>query len=220
MGLGERIETVTNDNENKFQSSIQSKEGVINTLQEKNNTLASEKEALQLLLDEAEQENDENKEKLVNFESELNQRVNQFNEVNQANKALINQYKDKIDTMSGIVEEYKQYKIANDKLQNALSKVETENKDLLYTHDKLVADMEILEADRTKSEENTKQEITNLKKEMEFQREKAILQLDKEYQQKINEIREGYNQEIRNMQKNYNDRLQQLFNQENTNKSQ
>lgn len=119
LNLGYRIENISKVNEEETKELLSKKESIIVQLQEKNEILKSEKEKIEVTHEE-----------VVNERSDLYQRVNELTDSNLNYKALIEEYKNKIDALSGIVEEYKGFKGENEQLKLQVQKLSNKNNEL------------------------------------------------------------------------------------------
>jgi chromosome segregation ATPase len=199
VGIGDRINTLTIDKDRQYQDQLSGKLSLIDTLQEKI-------KALQLNMQETDEQNeglvksnDELSKEMVNLKTELNRVVNQYNQVNQSNQALIEQYKEKIDTLTGLVNEYKQAKEENSNLTKALQdaelrigKIESETKErtgeVLRLQDKM-----------TDVEETHKMQLQQVKEHADFEKDKALLEVEKKYQVIMQEMQEKYNTKVQEL---------------------
>lgn len=119
LSLGYRIENISKVNEKEMQEILSKKESIIGQLQDKIETLKDDKEKIENVHQE-----------VVNERSELCQRVNELTDSNLNYKALIEEYKNKINALSGIVEEYKGFKGENEQLKLQVQELINKNNEL------------------------------------------------------------------------------------------
>jgi DNA repair exonuclease SbcCD ATPase subunit len=210
LNLGYRIESINKTQEEEKTKILKDKDSIIQDLQAKVEDLQVKNNSL----------NNDNSEK-VNLINELYQRVNQLTNGNDSIKALNDEYKSKIDTMAGIVEQYKGYKDTNEELNKLLADSQTRNieldnsikeKDIVI--EKLNSEIVVVKKanEKTVQELNTKHNefIQSVKDKAELQREKAILELKSQQQQEKEELQSKYNKEIEEYQNKYRELLKEM----------
>jgi chromosome segregation ATPase len=119
LNLGYRIDNLMKSKEAELQEQLQRKNAIIVTLQNKIDELDSKSEMLTEAFNTS-----------VNDKCELETRVNELTESNNSIKALNEEYKAKFDTMAGIVEEYKHYKVEVEEYKKLLADSQTRNIEL------------------------------------------------------------------------------------------
>lgn len=210
LNLGYRIESINKSQEEAKTKILKDKDSIIQDLQTK----------IQDLKDQNDNLNNDNSEK-VNLINSLYERVNQLTNSNDSIKALNDEYKSKIDTMAGIVEQYKGYKDTNEELNKLLADSQTRNiefnnnvkeKDIVI--EKLNSELAAVKKanEKTVQELNTKHNefIQSVKDKAELQREKAILELKSQQQHEKEELQDRYNKQIEEYQNKYRDLLKEL----------
>lgn len=152
----------------------------------------------------------------------LNEQVEGLRSVNDNNQALIQEYKEKIDTLSSLVNEYKGFATENVELKKAYAaekdqiKVEFEQKESRYVssieelqqtvHDQQ-DQMERLneklnnttQANKKETESlkvNFKNQLTQLTNAKDIEKERAILEVERKYQEKIQQVHDQYNEKL------------------------
>lgn len=199
LNIGERIDSISRAEKQEYQEALNQKEGVIIALQEKTSLLKTEKETLGNEFENAKIKINELEKKLVNLESELNKRVNQLTEVNLSNKELLEEYRGKTDTLSGLLNEYKAAKEdhdvlleANRKAQRSIEKLENDlqakNIEIQNLKDQLANTSKALE-----------EKLRQLKERAEFEKEKAILELEKKHQLELQRQYEEYTKKTKEL---------------------
>ncbi len=199
VGIGDRINTLMSDKDRQYEDQLSGKLSLIDTLQEKIKALQLDMQETDEQNEGLVQSNDELSKEMVNLKTELNRVVNQYNQVNQSNQALIEQYKEKIDTLTGLVNEYKQAKEENSHLTKALQdaelrigKIESETKErtgeILRLQDKM-----------TDTEEAHKMQLQQAKEHADFDKDKALLEVEKKYQVVMQEMQEKYNTKVQEL---------------------
>lgn len=207
LSIGYRIENIVKLKDSEMEKELAKKDLIISDLQDKLSDLKAQHEGLMEVY--------KNK---VNDESELLSRVNQLTDNIENIKALNEEYKGKIDTLTGIIDEYKGYKQENDSLELEINKL-TKRIDELYSEiyekdfdiDKLNANIENLNKDISKMKSEYEDEIVKVKEELELDKDKAILELKKKHQDKIADLQQDYNEKVSEYQ-NKLDELQSRYN--------
>lgn len=189
---------------------LEQKEAIIGEYQEKaNNAIEQLKESQELV-------------KVLETEKEeLSKQLDQALSTNENNQLLINEYKEKNDTLSGLVTQYKGYAEENEqlkqehaavveRLRSAINELKTQNE---YQLD------EIKELKQTNESLKDKHavELERLTEKMDYEKNKALLELEREYQQKLLSANEEYTKRIQQLydeinatRKEYEAKIEQL----------
>jgi chromosome segregation ATPase len=134
---------------------------------------------------------------------------------------LVEEYKQKNDTMTGVLNEYKEYKgkIENlkksiDNLQIQNNKLSNDSKEKDITIQKLENELEKMQKDTEKSihDLNIKhsEDIKVTKEKVKFEKDKDILELNKQHQNELQEQQRRHNEEIQEYQNKYKRLLDEL----------
>jgi chromosome segregation ATPase len=158
----------------------------------------------------------------ANEKEELAQQAEDLRAVNANNQALIQEYKDKIDTLSSLVNEYKGYSVENAALkegfaqekENMRAEFEQKENGMKSSIEELKATVhnqaEQLErlGERLKNTASEKEreaqaykddlenQLTRLAERKDLERERVVLDIERQYQQKLQEVHEQYNEKI------------------------
>jgi len=172
-----------------------------------------------------------NEEKLIilsNDNTSLKEQNNQLQESSQDKLTIIKEYQGKNDTLTGILEEYKQYKAEVEQYKKSLADTQAKNielkdsiKDKNFTVSNLSKDIENLKEDHekvinglTKSQEQLKgkhiEDIEQLKEKASITMDKALLKLQKEQQEQLSQNQLKHNAEIQEYQSKYKSLLEEL----------
>src|SRR5665647_2794582 len=175
--------------------------------------------------------NSTNEEKLIILSKDntsLKEQHNQLQESSKDKLTIIKEYQGKNDTLTGILEEYKQYKVEVEQYKKSLSEIQSKNielqdslKDKDFTVNNLSKDIVNLKEDHeksinglTKSQEqlNDKhiEDIQQLKEKASITMDKALLKLQKEQQEQLNQNQVNHNAEIQEYQSKYKSLLEEL----------
>jgi chromosome segregation ATPase len=189
---------------------LEQKEAIIGEYQEKAKVAIEELKLAQELIKELEED-----------EAELSKQLDQSLSTNQNNQLLINEYKEKNDTLSGLVAKYQVYADENEKLKEQ------------FAHDReqlqlQVKEISIQNGDQQDEIKELKQQVQALKdhhvielerltEKLSYEKDKGLLDLEREYQQKLLQANEKYNNRIKEMyeeinstRKEYEGRIKQL----------
>ncbi|MBU3114700.1 hypothetical protein [Clostridium lacusfryxellense] len=191
---------------------------------EKINNLQNEIDSVTLL-------NSMNEEKVISLNNDnltLKEQHNQWQESLQDKLTIIKEYQGKNDTLTGILEEYKQYKVEVEQYKKSLADTQSKNielkdsiKDKDFTVNNLNKDIVNLKEDHekainglTKSQEQLKdkhiEDIQQLKDKASITMDKALLELQKAQQEQLSQNQLKHNDEIQEYQSKYKSLLEEL----------
>jgi len=190
LNMGRRIQDIEQAKTLKFDKDLELYKSRIENLQAQNEGLKIDKEILSEKLQEAE-----------NHNTEIDKQLNHLQELNEGSKALIQEYKEKNDTLTGLVSEYKKAKEENETIKGFLADEQARNIEL--GNKVKVQDIEIenLKAKIVTAEQESQKEIARVKDQKEFEKEKALLSQEKEFNKKLQELHEEYNNKVKEYQK-------------------
>ncbi|HEY5587617.1 MAG TPA: hypothetical protein VIK86_01525 [Candidatus Paceibacterota bacterium] len=175
--------------------------------------------------------NSTNEEKLIILNNDnvaLKEQHNQLQESSQDKLTIIKEYQGKNDTLTGILEEYKQYKVEVEHYKKSLEDTQSKNielkdsiKDSDFTVINLGKDIETLKEyhekvinELTKSQEQLKgnhiEYIQQLKDKASITMDKALLELEKKQQEQLTQNQLKHNAEIQEYQGKYKSLLEEL----------
>jgi chromosome segregation ATPase len=217
IGIIDKLESQKGDISENSQKNLQ-------IYKEKINNLQNEIDSVTLL-------NSMNEEKLIILNNDnvaLKQQHNQLQESSQDKLTIIKEYQGKNDTLTGILEEYKQYKVEVEHYKKSLADTQSKNielkdsiKDKDFAVSNLGNDIETLKEDHekvinelTKSQEQLKdkhiEDIEQLKDKTSITMDKALLKLQKEQQEQLSQNQVEHNAEIQEYQSKYKSLLEEL----------
>lgn len=194
-----------------LEGTLESRELIITELQDNVKKLTEESKRLE---DDFKQSESDKK--------ELTEQVENFRSANENNQALIQQYKEKIDTLSSLVNEYKGYAKENAELKASFSVEKEQMKDEFAEKERrMVSSIEELKAtardqaalneqlqeklnktvqDHKKEIENIgvnhNNQLTQLTTKKDLEKERAILEIERKYQEKLELSHEQYNEKL------------------------
>ena len=175
--------------------------------------------------------NSMNEEKLIilsNDNTSLKEQHNQLQESAQDKLTIIKEYQGKNDTLTGILEEYKQYKVEVEQYKKLLADAQSKNielkdsiKDNNFTVNNLSKDIVNLKEDHeksinglTKNQEQLKdkhiEDIQQLQEKASITMDKALLKLQKDQQEQLSQNQLKHNEEIQQYQSKYKSLLEEL----------
>lgn len=211
---------------------LESQKGDISENGQKNLQIYKDKVSdLQNEIDSVTLLNSTNEEKLIILSKDntsLKEQHNQLQESAQDKLTIIKEYQGKNDTLTGILEEYKQYKVEVEQYKKSLAEIESKNielkdsiKDKDFTVNNLSKDIVNLKEDHekvinglTKSQEQLKgkhiEDIQQLNDKASITMDKALLKLQKEQQEQLNQNQVNHNTEIQEYQSKYKSLLEEL----------
>lgn len=128
----------------------------------------------------------------IENEDKLNEQFSQLQKANASNEALIEQYKEKIDSLSSLVSEYRSYADENKQLQTTMADLKERNRSSIQEMQDTVNDV-------TRNLEKAQAELKTLTDKLSFERDKALLEADKKHQAQIASANENYNEKIREL---------------------
>jgi DNA repair exonuclease SbcCD ATPase subunit len=189
---GERFDTLIKDRAREHQAEKEHVKSIVDELKELTAEQEQELKALNETLKEVQADR-------VNLETDLNTKVYQANQVNQKNEALISEYKEKIDTLTGLVNEFKgfkeevtalkqereQQKEANNELKDKLKEAEQEQE---QTNKEILA-----------QQQKHKEALESLKNKMVLECEKEALRVQKAQQDELQRVRDEYNTQLKEL---------------------
>ena len=211
---------------------LESEKGDISENSQKNLQIYKDKvNDLQNEIDSVTLLNSTNEEKLIILNNDnlaLKEQHNQLQESSQDKLTIIKEYQGKNDTLTGILEEYKQYKVEVEQYKKLLADAQSKNielkdsiKDNNFTVNNLNKDIVNLKEDHeksinglTKSQEQLKdkhiEDIQQLKEKASITMDKALLKLQKEQQEQLSQNQLKYNEDIQEYQSKYKALLEEL----------
>lgn len=202
VSLGERIENITKAKDSEYQTELESKNDTISMYYSK----IKELEALIDLTNQERINADEHA-------SEIDSRNKELLEMLEANKELVVEYKQKNDTLAGVLNEYKEYKTVNEQMRNEIQSIEKEKNTMELAIEKANRDVEQAIKKLEEVENKAKNDIENVLAQAELDKGNAILKLRNECQVKIEElqkriadIQDGHGNKIKSLL----DRIEEL----------
>lgn len=207
----QRANYLKDDSVKGLENKLESKDLTISELQTNVKTL---KESLKHLEEASKQAGEE--------KLSLMEQVDGLRSTNDNNQALIQEYKEKIDTLSSLVNEYKGYATENVKLKEKYSAEKNtmvtefkqmesdledeirkyksifaeQNKHVEQLKEKLENTIQANEKETELLKVNLENQLTQLTDQKDLEKERAILEVERKYQEKLQEVHDQYNEKI------------------------
>jgi len=147
----------------------------------------------------------------------LKVQYNQLQESLQDKLTIIKEYQGKNNTLTGILEEYKQYKVEVEKYKKSLEDTQSKNielkesiKDKDFTVSNLGKDIKNLKEDHEKAINGLIKSQEQLKDKASITLDKALLKLQKEQQEQLSQNQLKHNAAIQEYQSKYKSLLEEL----------
>jgi chromosome segregation ATPase len=164
---------------------LEQKESIIGEYQEKTKTAIEELKQVRESMKELEQGKEELTEQLEGLRS-----------MNANNQDLIQEYKEKIDTLSSLVNQYKGYADENEKLKAQFAhereQLQSQVKEISGQNKDQQDEMKELKQEVQSLKDNHAIELERLNEKKDFEKDKSLLELEREYQQKLLSANEEY----------------------------
>lgn len=136
----------------------------------------------------------------IENEEKLKEQFSQAQKAKAINEALIEQYKEKIDSLSTLVSEYRGYADENKQLQTAMNDLKEKNRSSIQEMKDIVSDvtqrLENTQVELNKKKQEQDTALKTLAGQLNFEKEKALLEADKKHQAQIASANENYNKKI------------------------
>lgn len=136
----------------------------------------------------------------IENEGKLNDQFAQLQKADASNEALIQEYKEKIDTLSTLVSEYQGYAKENKQLQASMNDLKEKNRSSIHeikdTVNDVTRQLEKVQAELEKKEKEQEEALKTLTDKLSFEKDKALLEADKKHQVEIAAANNNYNKKI------------------------
>ncbi|MBW9150376.1 hypothetical protein K2F40_15560 [Clostridium sp. CM028] len=199
VNMAKRIQTIDESKALQFNKDMEIYKSKIESLNVENKTLKTDKENMETTLQGS-----------FNISDELKKQVKQLSEITESNKALILEYKEKNDTLAGLVTEYKGFKTENETVKTLLADSQARKIDL---ENKIIAkdiDVDTLKTKLEAAAMEAQKEVKRLAELKAFEKEKALLQQEKLFNKKMQELQEQSNKKILEYQKQAEEYIREM----------
>jgi FtsZ-binding cell division protein ZapB len=189
---------------------LEQKESIIGEYQEKAKNATEEVTSIKESLRISEQE-----------KSELSKQLESQRATNENNQLLIHEYKEKNDTLSGLVNKYQSFAEENEKLKVEHSKeqerMQSQVKEVMGQNADQLDEIKILKQQLQSLKDNHVIELERTTEKKDFEREKALLEVEREWQQKLTQANTDYSntlkglyEQINTIRNEYEQKIEQL----------
>lgn len=176
----------------EYADKLISKESIIVDLQQK---LAAANDGVKTSVEELE--------KVKESDTIQQQQLEEARKVSENNQLLIEEYKEKNDTLSGLVARYKGHDTENNELKVQLNTLQVDTKQQLV---EIQSQADAINKKATRAEETAErlkeqhaEALQMLEDKKDLERDKAILELERTYQTRNVEMNDQYNEKIRTL---------------------
>jgi len=211
INVGERVSGLQETYRQNMEHETKEKESLISLLQQQVESLKIDMAQTEIQVSELIADNDALRNDKAEAEKLFASEVNQLREVNLKNNELISGYSEKINTLTGLVNEYKGYSDENKLIKEEITEAKKTADKLLHENERLGAllaekenQIQTVLADNDASLNNLQQKQIQ---EMEYQRNKLELERDR----MLLEQREQYNKELEEIREMYQNKINQLL---------
>jgi DNA repair exonuclease SbcCD ATPase subunit len=183
--LGERVGNMLKEKDTIREEEIQQREKTISALTEK---ITNVEETLESALTEKEEAN--------TYALELKKQQKDMEEALETHKALVAEYREKNDTLTGMLTECQEQKEKFGQLQEMLAEQKTKNQRLTVQLEGFQKDIETAKEEIERLKIDHKKDIETIKEKKELEKEKAVLAIRAETQDRIEEVQAQANEKI------------------------
>ncbi len=197
VNVGERITTLLNDKDNYCKALVAEKTDLARTLQKRITELENSLKEKITLAKELAAEKDKIQEEKINLELWQQKEIHQLAEINQSNKSLIEEYRQKNDTLTGLLTEYETYKSQIQELKKELDQEMNKSKEAQGKTKDAEETLKRTKERLFQTEERYKAQIENIIDQHSFEKEKALLEQEKFLRNELQAVRDEYNNRIK-----------------------
>ncbi|PFP29358.1 hypothetical protein COJ96_10665 [Bacillus sp. AFS073361] len=134
---------------------------------------------------------------------DLTKQIDELRSVNHNNQLLIDEYKEKNDTLNGLVSKYQSFADENEdlkqqfakekeRLQSSIQELMTTNQDQQTEVNRLTQQIDIINRDH-------RVEVERLTERKDFEKERALIEVERNYQEKLLATNEEYNERVKEL---------------------
>jgi len=197
VNVGERITTLLNEKDNSFKALVEEKTDLARTLQKRITELENAIKERITVAKELTAERDKIQEEKINLELRQQKELQQLAEINHSNKTLIEEYRQKNDTLTGLLAEYETYKNQIQELKKELDQERNKSKEAQGKTKDTEETLKRTKERLFQTEERYKAQIENIIDQHSFEKEKALLEQEKSLRNELQAVRDEYNNRIK-----------------------
>lgn len=194
----------------EYSDKLEQREAIISEYQDKANTAIEDAKASK-----------EEKAALEKEKDELAKQLEEIRAVNLNNQLLIDEYKEKNDTLSGLVSKYQSYAEENETLKeeysNERERFKSQIEELVTSSRDQQDEIDRLKQDTATMIHNHETELERSNERKDYEKDRAILEAERSYQERLLKANEEYNDKIRSLydelsdvRKEYEGRIREL----------
>lgn len=194
----------------EYSDKLEQREAIISEYQDKANAAIEDAKASK-----------EEKAALEKERDELAKQLEEARAVNLNNQLLIDEYKEKNDTLSGLVSKYQSYAEENEKLKEEHAqerdRLKSQIEELVTSVHDQHDEIEGLKQSNETLVRNHETELERLQERKDYEKDRAVLEAERSYQERLLKANEEYNEKIRSLydeltdvRKEYEERIRGL----------
>lgn len=169
---------------------LEQREAIISEYQEKAKAAIEEAKQSKELADSTEKE-----------KQDLIKQLDELRSIHTNNQLLIDQYKDKNDTLSGLVTKYQAFAEENEQLKKEFEKerqqLQSQVNEVSSQADDQADEIKDLKREIDSLKVNHVNELERLTEKKEYEKDKAVLEVERSFQDKLLKANEAYNDKIK-----------------------
>lgn len=176
----------------EYADKLEQKESIINEYLNKTNAAIEE---AKIAKEAAGRLNEEKK--------ELFKQLEDLRSTNLNNQLLIDEYKEKNDTLNGLVSKYQSFADENEKLKEQFANereiLQTKVKEISSQNDELQNNINGLKQQIESLKEHHNMELERLTEKMDYEKSKAVIETERNYQEKLLNANNEYNEKMKEL---------------------
>jgi chromosome segregation ATPase len=152
------------------------------------------------------------KESLKLLDQEKNELLKQLDSqraTNENNQLLIHEYKEKNDTLSGLVNKYQSFAKENEQLKiehtKVLERMQSQVKEVMGQNNDQQDEIKALKQQLGSLKDSHAIELERINEKKDFERERALLEVEREWQQKLTQANTEYSNTLKGLYEQMND---------------
>jgi chromosome segregation ATPase len=141
--------------------------------------------------------------------SELLKQLDSQRATNENNQLLIHEYKEKNDTLSGLVNKYQSFAKENEQLKiehtKVLERMQSQVKEVMGQNNDQQDEIKTLKQQLGSLKDSHAIELERINEKKDFERERALLEVEREWQQKLTQANTEYSSTLKGLYEQMND---------------
>jgi hypothetical protein len=181
---------------------------VSDKLEQKESIIGEYQEKAKLAIEEANTIKESSK-LLDQEKSELSKQLESQKATNENNQLLIHEYKEKNDTLSGLVSKYQSFAQENEQLKiehaKVLERMQSQVKEVMGQNNDQQDEIKTLKQQLGSLKDSHAIELERINEKKDFEREKALLEVEREWQQKLTQANTEYSNTLKGLYEQMNE---------------